>query len=109
MRFTKNGSRFHMSSAALSAIIAEAARSEPYKTVGRKVGLSDRQIRNIARGCTDTAASTTLAFAQHYPQVRQFFARVLALETLDPRTEALLAEMRRYAASLPEEGDREPQ
>lgn len=107
MGFRNTGNRVpRMSSAALSAVLAEAARSEPYKIVGRKVGLSDRQIRNIAKGATDTAASTALAFAQHYPQVRQFFARVLALETLDPRTEALLKSMREWQAAQPEEGDR---
>lgn len=98
-----------MNAAAVLDVLASAAKSEPAKVVSRKVGVSARHVRNIAKGATDTGITTALAFAQHYPQVRQFFARVLALETLDPRTEALLADMRRWRDSQPEEGDREPQ
>lgn len=110
MGFTKAGRGLPgMTSIALARlVIADAAASEPPKVVARKVGVSDRHIRNLAkaRGAIEPGIDTALAFAQHYPQVRQFFARVLALETLDPRTEALLKSMREWQAAQPEEGDR---
>lgn len=95
-----------VNAAAVLDVLAIAAKSEPAKVVARKTGISARHVRNIANGNTDTAITTALAFAAHYPQVRQFFASVLALETLDPRTEALLKSMREWQAAQPEEGDR---
>lgn len=88
MDFKNTGNRVRgMSSAiALRTVLAEAARSEPYKVVSRKVGLSERQVRNIAKGVGKTYDETALAFAIAYPPVRRFFAEVLRLKDgpLDP-------------------------
>lgn len=108
MGFKKSGSGVpNVSSMTLRMVLADAASSEPAKVVARRVGISDRHVRNIATGRTKTSAEVALAFADQYPKVRQFFAHMLALETLDPRTEALLAAMRAYEAAQPEAGDRE--
>lgn len=96
-----------MNAAAVLDVLAIAVRSEPAKIVSRKVGISARHVRNIASGNTETGITTALAFAAHYPQVRAFIGRLLALEPLDPATEALVEQVRRYAAAQAEEGDRE--
>lgn len=108
MGFKKSGRGVpQVSSMTLRMVLADAASSEPAKVVARRVGISDRHVRNIATGRPKTSAEVAMAFADAYPKVRAYFRHVLALEPIDPRTEALLAAMRAYAAAQPEEGDQE--
>lgn len=87
-------------------LFARAASYAPVKVVANDLGMTPKNVELIRAGDHEPRWFNVIALAQRCPELRALIARALALETLDPRTEALLAEMRRYAASLPEEGDR---
>ena len=90
----------------LLRVLSDAARSEPAKVVAKKVQISPRHVQNIAGMRCEPGIITGIRFARAYPAVRAFIAAALAIEVMDPRTEELLAAMRRWTAAQAEEGDR---
>lgn len=114
MSVPNNPRRLLPMTAAIASLRAEArplfrkaAAYAPAKVVAQDLGVTPKAIEKIKAGDHEPRWFNVLALAQHCPELRALIARALALETLDPATEALVEQVRKYAASRMEEGDRE--
>lgn len=90
-----------------AALIQRAAARAPAKIVAIKTGMTERNVRSMRQREHQPRWINFIALARECPELRAFIGRLLALETLDPATEALVEQVRKYAASRMEEGDRE--
>lgn len=90
-------------------LFRKAAAYASAKVVANDLGVTPKAIEKIRAGDHEPRWFNVLALAQRCPELRALIARALALETLDPATEALVEQVRRYAAAQIEEGDRESQ
>jgi len=114
MSFDSNDRRVLRVSASIAAIRAEArelfpkaASYAPVKVVANDLGMTPKNVELIRAGDHEPRWFNVLALAQRCPELRALIARALALETLDPATEALVEQVRKFAAAQMEEGDRE--
>jgi hypothetical protein len=81
-------------------LIKQAARSAPCKVIALRIGADPRQVENWrARPC-DPRWAHFMALAQQDARLRMFAATSLRLSKSE------LEQLLKYAASLPEDGDR---
>lgn len=113
MSFEKPPRRVLPMTASIAAIRAEgralfpkAVSYAPVKVVANDMKMTPKNIALIKAGDHEPRWFNVLALAQRCPELRALIARALALEPLDPATQALVDQVHRYAAAKMEEGDR---
>lgn len=92
--------------AELGPLVRRAVTQRPIKVISRETGLPERYIKSLRQREHQPGSAPFLALAAAFPELKAFVFRLLALEQRDPRTEALLEQMRQWMDARPEEGDR---
>jgi hypothetical protein len=81
-------------------LIKQAAKSAPCKVIALRIGADPRQVENWRARPVDPRWAHFMALAQQDARLRMFAATSLRL------TKSELEQLLKFAASLPEEGDR---